>query len=452
MARSERAAGLIPFIIMLVLFLAAVGWGYLNYSAITKSGDGLEAKLAARTAERDLLKEQNALLADQLRKTADLIGFPGSGEYASELNPNIKVQQFVDLDALKGLGQIVKKQMQDVRIEFRDSGFDIPQGKMAQIDSSPGAGIIVRYIDPPKQPELLKWSELPGMYLLAMMDMKDHLESFQTQLKNARNAVDEARGATTQVQTDKDREIADLRQRMQDTNQNLESRISDLRDTKTRLEDRLQTAEEEKAAVVEESEQKEQEYKNRILALEGSLRRLKVQIEIDRAPTPDGQVLAASSSTGVAVINRGKQDNLKPGTVFQAYNFSKGNVKRMKGVLKVLDVFDASAKCAIVEMNPADPIVEGDLIENTLYNPGKTLHFYILGNLRKYGTSEAKMVLERLGNKVDDQIDVLTDYVILGEKENPTDSELMDTPEYKKAVELGVKIITEKELEAFTKY
>lgn len=68
---------------------------------------------------------------------------------------------------------------------------------------------------------------------------------------------------------------------------------------------------------------------------------------------------------------------------------------------------------------------------------GKTV--VITGTLEKYGRTEAKDLVERLGGKVTGSVSKKTDYVIVGE--NPGSKE-------QKAIELGVKILREVDLDA----
>jgi hypothetical protein len=296
------------------------------------------------------------------------------------------------------------------------------------------------------------WRQMPDRFEAAMSLMKSHLVGLARELNVALAHVEEAKQTNANLTAQKDRVNSELRTERDNLRSRYENEISTLREQVNRLDNRVREAEAEKKQVEDDFAKRQQDYDNEILALKQAIKRLKVKIDIEQAPTADGEVLAASSATGVAVINRGKADNLKPGTVFEVYNFGKGGVKRAKGLIKVLDVFETSAKCGVLQMSAGDPIVEGDLIANELYNPGKTLHFFILGRLDKYGVTEATALLEKLGNKVDSEISVDTDYLILGKKLNESDGELEETAEYKKAKELGLKVITERDLEAFTRY
>jgi len=62
----------------------------------------------------------------------------------------------------------------------------------------------------------------------------------------------------------------------------------------------------------------------------------------------------------------------------------------------------------------------------------------ITGSLQKYSRTEIKDKLENLGAKVSSSVSKKTDYVLVGEAPGS---------KYEKALNLGIKIITEEEFE-----
>ncbi len=464
MARSERAAGLIPFIIMLVLFLVALGWGYLNYSKIHNTETGLDAEVLKLKIQNKKFQEEAGQRRGFLRAAAEVTGYSinkvvtgqvelDAKETSVEKKRMVPYGADMTMDAPKmaeDLKARLAKWVKDYRIDYTNYRFSA-DGDEIKADPD-GTKVVDYFFLPEGLAKDYTWRVMPERFEAAMNLMKAHILGLARELDVAREHIETAAATTSQMSDDKDRVAAELRSEKATLEQRYESEIGTLRERVNVLDGRVREAEAAKLQVEEEATKQKQDDANRILALEQNIKRMKTKIEIERAPTPDGEVLASSSITGIAVVNRGKKDNLKPGTVFEVYNFAKGGVKRAKGYIKVLDVKDTSAKCRILRQAGGDPIVEGDLIANELYNPGKTLHFFILGKLAKYGVTEATALLEKLGNKVDSKITVDTDYLLLGSKASESDGELEDTPEYKKAKELGLKVITERDLEAFTKY
>jgi NAD-dependent DNA ligase len=244
----------------------------------------------------------------------------------------------------------------------------------------------------------------------------------------------------------KQREVDELQTSTQNQIQGLRQQIADLRDEVTKV-----TAEKdksEKAAMKVESDLKtELSTKDQEVV---KLKRRKFEVEYPIGP--DGEVLAAASGKGLVVINRGKKDHMIPGLTFNVYTFGK-NARRIDlGVIKVLDV-DSHTSTAKVEklLSPMQPIVQGAKFESITYNPEEVMHFRLIGRFRKYGRSDAEKRLSELGAMVDTAVTIDTDFLVLGAPEQEEEN-LRDSEDYKLAVELGIKVITEEHLAQFLMY
>jgi len=200
----------------------------------------------------------------------------------------------------------------------------------------------------------------------------------------------------------------------------------------------------------------------------------------------------------LAVIDIGTTVGVRNGYRFEVYTMKPGNKKVVKGYLEVQRANASKSECIIVHrpvlmpkdafsdyvadqpeemyspyqksgkqdataapltgasrptvmgMNPLNPIVEGDLIQNPFFNTKKKLTFYICKaemveaqqkNMIKYRRGEIKSVAEFYGAKVVDAVDADVNYVIVQKK--PEDDQ------YKKAKDLGIPMIYEWELFRF---
>jgi NAD-dependent DNA ligase len=164
---------------------------------------------------------------------------------------------------------------------------------------------------------------------------------------------------------------------------------------------------------------------------------------------PDGEVIIADN--GVAIVNRGKTAWLMPGTIFDVLGRAKGGATYKKGSIKVTNCDDETARAAIVEENPRDPITKGDLIQSPIYSPNRQLHFVLIGDFKKMGRSQAEAVLGKLGAKVDAKVSSETNYLVVGAPAAGQES-LDDTEAVKTAKDLGIKMITEEQLSWFCRY
>jgi NAD-dependent DNA ligase len=226
----------------------------------------------------------------------------------------------------------------------------------------------------------------------------------------------------------------------------LSDRIASLETEKRDLDDQLETLRDEMKEAIATRE-------NTILALKQDVQKLKKRRwDVQNPIGPDGQVLAVTDDQGLAVLNRGKADHLQPGTTFTVYTLGKGAQKIEKGVVTVLDVDSKTARARVLSLlNPMNPIVTGDYFESATYNPEEVLHFHLLGRMRKYGKTDAAARLRELGQVVDEEVGIDTDFLVLGAPENEDES-LRDTDAYRRAQELGIRVITEAQLSSFLDY
>src|SRR5262249_29139416 len=127
---------------------------------------------------------------------------------------------------------------------------------------------------------------------------------------------------------------------------------------------------------------------------------------------PDGEVVLADN--GVAILNRGRQHWLMPGTVFDVWGIAKGGAKYKKGTVKVTSTDVETSRAAILEENPNDPIGRGALVQSLTYSPNRKLHFAFVGEFRKMGRSQAEALMKKLGAIVDDKVSSETNYLVMG--------------------------------------
>jgi len=146
---------------------------------------------------------------------------------------------------------------------------------------------------------------------------------------------------------------------------------------------------------------------------------------------PDGEVVHADPSLGWAWIDLGRRNGLRRNTVFQVYNFVKGGLQKIKGVIVVRHVDEDMSQCQILDdvtvehpvthervtvPDPEDPIVKGDLVRTPLFDPHEQKVFVFLGDSPQndyYTLSELRTKLEEFGARVDRAVSIETDFVIL---------------------------------------
>lgn len=233
------------------------------------------------------------------------------------------------------------------------------------------------------------------------------------------------------------------------------------------------------------------------------------QREIERAKVfdqADGHVILSDPAHNLVVIDIGTAAGVKDGYRFECFALRPGKQRARKGFIEVRHAGVSQSNCLIVQrpvslprdplsayvasepeetfspyqesgrkgfsaqqltgvpktavlgMNREDPIVEGDLVQNPFFSPGKSLAFYIAGakdivneqqkSAIRYRWMEIKAVVETYGGKVSAVADTTVDYVI-AQKNPKTEGTDAEKAEFQKAVDLGLPVIYEWELFRF---
>lgn len=163
----------------------------------------------------------------------------------------------------------------------------------------------------------------------------------------------------------------------------------------------------------------------------------------------DGKVIVARNGMNTAFIDLGRKDNLMSGTVFQVKNpHTEKDSDKVKALATVIKVEQERAEVQLTQVaDPVgNPVREGDELFNELYSPGEKRNIFLLGRFDyPVNKPELEKLLTRLGNKVYAKMEPGVDLVILGNvipnAELDGTTPITDMPEYKTAVNLGVEMV-----------
>lgn len=273
--------------------------------------------------------------------------------------------------------------------------------------------------------------------------------------------VEAIRSQLERVRREKDREIADLRTRLTQADDQALDLARQFDQDKKRLQDEMERVRDEKvrvdrdhALLVARLESEKGQLEARIADLNKKQSRSFAEFSL-----PDGEVVYADADLGYAWLNIGRNHGLRRNTRFQVYQFVKGGRQRIKGVVEVRQVDDDMAQCAIIEnievQDPItgekitvpdrnDPIVKGDLIRNPFFDAEEQKVFVFLGDKldsRYYSLPEVKRRLGDAGARIDNEISIETDFVVLlGEDQENFQAQ------YDRATQFGVIFMREAEL------
>jgi hypothetical protein len=410
MHNRQTGAAHVPimfFLILLVMFLVALGFAYVQQTRNTEVVKSRDLALA----ETKVLQEKDVLVRHYVADIGKVIGKPGKYvgrkgsaalygdatlDYPGLMNPdavqavmdgattNAKISATSSLETL--LGSLITtlnargQRIDDVTLEKDKALADKLTGDT-------------------------RYGETAIAASTAASDNSTNLEQARADFEAAKN--------------ERDRRISAL-------NENLNSKVDELTTTK------------------EEALAREKDLKGQIGLLKTQLSALSERMAMHQPPNvADGAVLVAKNGIPTAFINLGRKDLLQRGTVFRVKAANGGPVK---GYCEVVRIEEEKAEVRLY--NFSDPIAnyatEGDLLFNDLYTPRVTRTMYLMGRFSApYGKEPLTNLLRRLGNRVVTKMGPGVDTVVLGN--DPVNdagdgfASVQDSPEFKMANELRVE-------------
>jgi hypothetical protein len=419
-----------PFAVCLLALLACILWGF---SASSERDQALRSAQTAENARKDMEQQRD----DKIHIISEISKRTGFMAGASQTNP-------AEIEA----------QMKDYGAKLRDTmTIKFPASRY---QADPAGGTVVK-----ADAGEVTVAYLTDTEIASCATIQDFLSKFETSAHRMKFDIDRSFAATEQAlkekeavtKTDqesiaaKDKNIADLRGEKTALENQAQEKQKELTDQVTQLTSQKDAKDTELETLKKQMDANEKKLLASLNESEGKVHALVQRDAPLLTEGPDGEVIVADN--GVAIVNRGKAQFLMPGTNFEVWGLAKGGAKYRKGSIKITSCDDETARGAIIEENPRDPITKGDLIQSLTYSPTQVVHFVLVGDMKKMGRSSAEAVLKKLGAAVDPTVTAMTNYVVVGDLGAQS---VDDNPTVKAAKDLGIRLITEEQLSSFTRY
>lgn len=410
MHNRQSGAAHVPimfFLILLVMFLGALGFGYVT---LTRNGE-LQKQLSTAQADAAVLRNKSFLVEHYIEDIGRVIGKPGKYEGRAG---SVALYNGASLDYPMVMNPAeVKKVMDDACANAGVSAASSLENVLgAMVTHTSQLSQRIKDIEVERDRALTEKGELENKFQTATAS---HSQASNTWRQN----LEQARAEFTNATADKDRTIGSLQEGLRGK------------------ADELTTVKEE-ATAVEKGLRKE--VAKRDMQVSAMVARNAMRNPPDVA---DGKVIAAQAGVPSAFINLGRKDLLKEGTVFRIKN---PHSEAIKGYATVTRLEDERAQVELSGL--VDPIGDsvraGDLLFNDLFSPRVTRTIYLMGRFSApYNKPELTLLLRRLGNKVVDKMAPGVDTVILGN--DPINEagdgfvSVQESDEYKLASDLRVE-------------
>lgn len=177
--------------------------------------------------------------------------------------------------------------------------------------------------------------------------------------------------------------------------------------------------------------------------LEDRLEKLQQRLEMaSEGIEIDGEIILVDIANDYVYIDLGRQDAIIKGMDFEVFTILKGGIKKEKGKVKIIKIFDDYSQAAIIlgTIKSDDPITTHDLVNSEIYNREKIKTFVFAGNtIGRYSLDDIKKKTEEFGGKVLSEVTSDVIYVVVGK-------DFENDENYKKAIYLGAVVLREKEL------
>lgn len=287
--------------------------------------------------------------------------------------------------------------------------------------------------------DLVKMLGTRNGLIQSVREMKDQRDKRQAELERARTELGQAMTEKTQVietnkklQAEFEKTAADLTTQ----NKTLNERNAAIEEeVKTKLEG-IQT---EHATAVDGLNKTIADMTQKVQSLQWKNQQLDMKLQAtitkfrkENTPhidintlvrTPKGKVNQVVED--VIYIDRGAKDRIMPGMPFSVYG-SSGIPEDGKGkaTVVVTNVFPNTSECRILEQKITNPIMVNDVIGNIAYDPTRKYTFVVKGEFdlhsvgkpSRQGAEEVKELISRSGGKIEDDLSVNTDFLVMGEE------------------------------------
>ena len=421
MQTRERGAAHVNiffFLVMLVLFLGALGFAYVTLGKNTE----LEESIKSANVR---VKDVNRQLLIYKHYTEDLSKEVGeAGEYAGR--EGFDYTEYGSPDPLQNVS--VPARVRSTLADFaRATGVPEQRGL---------AGVFGNVAK--SREELLKQLE----------NSKSVNTGVQQQVASLTKSVSDVTAAA--------------KGRENELNRNLTDRTNDLTQTIDQRGTQLQTQNTEYASLRTKMADDAVEHAKVVAGLRKEIETLQARTAaaadkvklVNPANAPDGSVIESSQATGLAWINLGRRDLLPVGTTFEIVKPISGEVKAMAVVRRVEQT---RAEVRITGLKDRyDPIMAGDQVRNDLYSPEMRHNIYLMGRFSQPLTKPAvAALLESLGNTVVDKLGPGVDLIIVGgdlvNEEGSGFTPITESDEYKLAQNLRIELAPLSKVRQFLK-
>lgn len=409
--RSGGISGAVyALVIFVFLFAISLALAVLFYSQKVEAEKLAEAEIAKRqtaVSEQQMERDYYAVYADQARQADQADEQTVVGKLRADVR-DLKTLLVGDPDL----------PMEELERKLREQ---------ANIRPGFNATTVVR----DARQEAVEARQKLEQFEAQQADLAADLQRFKTQLQEA---VDARRKEVDQLED----QLADARARLKQREEQLQQQIDAGETDRAELVERHAAAVRDFESQIRALNLQINEREQRIDDLMAELTRNRMAVP-DKTLEPDGKVIEVKHQDEMVFIDLGRKDKLILGMTFAVFDQDQGiSVERdatgqvnhvgEKAKIEVIRFGDdgRTAACRILSQAYGEPIVEGDLISNVVYDVNRQFRFYVHGDFDMNGDGRAtagerqrveQLIREWGGTIIEGQeLPIDTDFLVLGEQ------------------------------------
>ncbi len=269
-------------------------------------------------------------------------------------------------------------------------------------------------------------------------------QQLQQQLQQQTDRAEAAIKRTGEAVAAKDQEVTgtstQLSAALSNINQQLAGKDQQITDMQAQFAQDIQRTNEtlqQSQVTVAEKDAEIKNLQTQINALQNRLGQQRLDPSGSVVRQADGRILRLPGND-IAYINLGQGDQIAPGLTFQVYDKAEGIptasvtgeesetdvLPQGKAEIEVIRVGPGSSECRIIKIYPGRTLAEGDYIANLIYDRNTKYNFLVYGQFDLDHNGQAtdgdaevvKRLITQWGGGLTDQINVNTDFVVLGQE------------------------------------
>ncbi|MEM1165433.1 MAG: hypothetical protein AAGI30_03995 [Planctomycetota bacterium] len=285
-------------------------------------------------------------------------------------------------------------------------------------------------------------SELP------LADLIGELRSSLQSVTSDRDRVSRSRDELARQLENTTEQMADLEASHRDTVAELNARIGGYESTVDRLRtDTRETVAESNVRVEDVRTRLESELADRdsqIRGLQDTTAELQERIEVllgernndqllpnDESTLADGRIIAVDGANDRVFIDRGLGDKIVLGMTFEVYSplapievDEDGEYAPGKATIEITRIDASSSQARVLRQSRGQPLVDGDLIANAVYDPAKAYRMVVYGNFdtnadgiyTRQEADEIIAIITEWGGEVVEELTGDVDFLVIGRK------------------------------------